>query len=324
LPEGAERQGNGWSDFNGARDVFLAIKPFESVRTEVHALGLDPFKNPSVSLLSYSDLVQRLGTGNVLHADQLDPGVRRCMESGKRCTGYQLNQREVIRKRIGNVLADLFNFRRETESEGWSFNGLIVFVDDQVVLALAKLCFRNYETNMSNPAFTEQKAVSEAVRSVIDSLRALDRGEDAPLACITAKDVSIFCKLVGFQATWARKTLVSICIQSGFGPAVIREQEAAKLLAILNSEFKRGTFKAKEKEAAYQPHVINDFLPVRGGRFAGRACLGHLWEFHYALAVVENAAAKKVKEIAAELTTAHLYLGKRLAEYAGKGVQLPD
>ena len=136
LPEGAERQGNGWADFNAAREVFLGIKPFDSTRTEVHSLGLDPFKNPSVTLLSYSDLVQRLGTGNVLHADQLDPGVRLCMESGKRCTGYQLNQREVTRKRVGNVLADLFNFRRETESEGWSFNGLIVFVNDEVVLAL--------------------------------------------------------------------------------------------------------------------------------------------------------------------------------------------
>jgi hypothetical protein len=30
----------------------------------------------------------------------------------------------------------LYNFRRETESQGWSFNGLIIFVDDQVVIAL--------------------------------------------------------------------------------------------------------------------------------------------------------------------------------------------
>lgn len=227
---------------------------------------------------------------------------------------------------------------------------------------------------MPNATFTEQKAVSAAVRYVIDCLRALDRGDDAPFTCSTAKEVSEFCKLLGFKATWARKTVESICIKSKFGPDVIREDEAAKLLAILKSEFKRGTFKAKEKEAAYSPSVINDFLPVRTGKFAGKACLGHLWEFQYALAVelehgrtrgtnvtnnhplltalvvlahlsedslyyarlwvmetegelykatLEDAAPKKVKEIAQELQVARLYLGRRLAEYAGRKLELP-
>ena len=227
---------------------------------------------------------------------------------------------------------------------------------------------------MPNPAFTEQKAVTSAVRYVIDSLRSLDRGEDTVLTCITAKEVSEFCKLLGFKATWARKTVDTICIRSTFGPDVIREEEATKLLAILKSEFKRGTFKAKEKEAAYSPNVINDFLPVRTGKFAGRACLGHLWEFQYALAVElehgrtrgtnvtnnhplltalvvlahlsedslyyarlwvmegegelfkalqDDKAPKKIKEIAEELQTARLYLGRRLAEAAARSVELP-
>jgi hypothetical protein len=136
LPAGEARQGNGWTSYENARDLFITIHPFETHRMDVHGLGLDPFKNPSVSLLSYSDLVQRLGTGNVLRADQLERGIRECMESGKRCTGYQINQREVKQKRIGNAFLDLFNFRRETESYGWSFNGLIVFVDEQVVMTL--------------------------------------------------------------------------------------------------------------------------------------------------------------------------------------------
>lgn len=227
---------------------------------------------------------------------------------------------------------------------------------------------------MPNAKFTEQQSVSAAVRYVIDCLRSLDRGDDAPLTCIRAKEVSEFCKLLGFNATWARKTVDSICIRSKFGPDVIREEEAAKLLAILKSEFKRGTFKAKEKEAAYSPNVINDFLPVRSGRFAGKTCLGHLWEFQYALAVelehgrtrgtnvtnnhplltalvvlahlsednlyyarlwvmeaegelykatLDDAPPKKVKEIVDELQTARLYLGRRLAEYAGRKIELP-
>jgi hypothetical protein len=136
LPAGETRQGNGWSSFENARDLFVKIHPYESHRQDVHAMGLDPFENPSVSLLSYSDLVQRFGTGNVLRADQLERGIRECMEGGKRCTGYQLNQREVKQKRVGNAFLDLFNFRRETQAYGWSFNGTIVFVDDGVVMTL--------------------------------------------------------------------------------------------------------------------------------------------------------------------------------------------
>lgn len=227
---------------------------------------------------------------------------------------------------------------------------------------------------MPNETFTQQKSVSAAVRYAIDCLRALDSGDDTPLGLITAKEVSEFCKLLGFKATWARKTLDTISISSKFGPAVIREEEAAKLLAILKSEFKRGTFKAKEKEAAYSPNVINDFLPVRTGKFAGKPCFGHLWEFQYALAVelehgrtrgtnvtnnhplltalvvlahlsednlyyarlwvmetegelfkatLEDQPPKKTKDIVAELHTARLYLGKRLAEAAGRKIELP-
>jgi hypothetical protein len=136
LPAGETRVGLGWVDFEHAREAFEAIHPYRSSRADVHSMGLDPFKNPSVSMLSYSDVLQRFGTGNILRPEQLERGVRECMESGKRCTGYQLNQRELKQKRIGSVWLDLFNFRRETESEGWSFNGLIIFVDDQVVITL--------------------------------------------------------------------------------------------------------------------------------------------------------------------------------------------
>jgi hypothetical protein len=136
LPEGESRVGLGWKDFEHARKAFETIQPYQSTRVDVHAMGLDPFKNTSVAILSYSDILQRFGTGNVLRPEQLEKGVRECMESGKRCTGYQLSVRELKNKRVGNAWLDLFNFKRQTDSDGWSFNGLIVFVDDQVVLTL--------------------------------------------------------------------------------------------------------------------------------------------------------------------------------------------
>jgi hypothetical protein len=136
LPTGETRAGLGWTDFEHARTAFDAIHVYRSTRLDVHAMGLDPFKNSSVTILSYSDVLQRFGTGNILRPDQLERGVRECIEGGIRCTGYQLTQRELRHKRIGNAWLDLFNFRRETEAKGWSFNALIIFVDDQVVVTL--------------------------------------------------------------------------------------------------------------------------------------------------------------------------------------------
>jgi hypothetical protein len=136
LPEGETRVGTGWRDFEHAREAFETIQSYRSGRLDVHTMGLDPFKNTSVAILSYSDILQRFGTGNGLLPDQLERGVRECMEGGRRCSGYQVSVREVKSRRVGNAWLDLFNFKRQTDSDGWSFNGLIVFVDDQVVLTL--------------------------------------------------------------------------------------------------------------------------------------------------------------------------------------------
>lgn len=136
LPTAETLTGEGWQDFAQARDRFETIKPYESTRGTVHEMGMDPFKNPIVTLLTYSDLIQRFGTGSVLRPEQLERGVRDCFEAGKRCTGYLLQQRQEHRKRIGNFWLDLLNFKRQTDIEGWSFNALIVFVDDQVVHTL--------------------------------------------------------------------------------------------------------------------------------------------------------------------------------------------
>jgi hypothetical protein len=84
LPVGETRVGVGWTDFEHAREPFEIIYAYQSTRADVHLMGLDPFKNPSVTMLANSDVLQRIGTGNILRSDQLDRGVREYMEIGKR------------------------------------------------------------------------------------------------------------------------------------------------------------------------------------------------------------------------------------------------
>jgi hypothetical protein len=62
--------------------------------------------------------------------------VRRCLTAGKACSGYAIALRQSRRKRIGNFWLDSLNFYRDTDITGWSFNALVLFVDDKVVYTL--------------------------------------------------------------------------------------------------------------------------------------------------------------------------------------------
>jgi hypothetical protein len=69
-------------------------------------------------------------------AQAIDPGLRRCLEAGKACTGYAIELNEVQRDRVGNFFQDLLGFRRVVDVSGWSFNGIILIVDERVVYTL--------------------------------------------------------------------------------------------------------------------------------------------------------------------------------------------
>lgn len=124
-----------WQDFDEAKAAIDKIIPYESRRAELTQANIDPYRNPAVTLLSYSDVVQRFA-GPTLKPEDLDRGVRECLNAGKACTGYAILAKRTIRNRIGNFWLDTFNFRREVDVIGWSFNALILFVDDVVVYTL--------------------------------------------------------------------------------------------------------------------------------------------------------------------------------------------
>ena len=62
----------------------------------VHARGLDPSRNPAITILHFADVLQR----------------------------------------IGSFWLDSLNFRRETTTTGWRVDALLVFVDDTLVYQL--------------------------------------------------------------------------------------------------------------------------------------------------------------------------------------------
>lgn len=133
LPRSSSEVRDSWTDFEQARQAIARIEPYRTQRAELHTQGLEPGTNPAITLLSFADVSQRFALGTTVTADALDPGLADCFRAGKRCTGYSVVVRRVKRQRVGNFWLDAFNFTRTTDSTGWTFNALILFVDDEVV-----------------------------------------------------------------------------------------------------------------------------------------------------------------------------------------------
>ena len=165
LPDGRVESGLSWGSYDDARDAIEGIVPFSTRKAELHEAGLDPRQNPAISILSYPDILQRFATGTAVRAEDLDPGIRKCLAAGKACIGYWIQIRKVRRERIGNFWLDSLAFRREVDITGWSFNALVLMVDDLVV----------YTVHGGQPGIKDR----ELVRNPLGPLQAW--GEQVPV-----------------------------------------------------------------------------------------------------------------------------------------------
>ena len=135
LPKSAVRTEVQWATFNDAKALVEAIKPYTTTKADLASVGLTDV-NPAVTLLSHVEVAVRFPIGGVINASDVDPGIRDCLIAGKGCSGYQLNIKRINSDRVGNFWLDAFRFRRETESRGWTFTALILFVQDRAVYAV--------------------------------------------------------------------------------------------------------------------------------------------------------------------------------------------
>jgi len=112
------------------------LTPYQATRSDVHQLQLDPRRNPAVTVLQFSDILQRFAAAALIKPEEVDRGIRDCLSAGKRCTAYAIAVKKLQRQRVGSFWLDSLNFRRETVTTGWSVNMLLVFVDDILVYQL--------------------------------------------------------------------------------------------------------------------------------------------------------------------------------------------
>jgi hypothetical protein len=137
LPESQTETKVSWKSYDEAQRDISRLVPFQTRREELAAIGLDPVQNPAVTILTFSDILQRFSAGSALHPEEYDPGIRKCLLAGTKGIGYSLAVRQVNRERVGNFFLDWMNFRRETNITGWSFTAIVILVDDVVVYTLS-------------------------------------------------------------------------------------------------------------------------------------------------------------------------------------------
>ena len=136
LPTGQQQLPSRWHSYDEAKASIEAIVPGTTRATDLNAMGLDPYVDHNIQLLTYSDVVLRFPLGSGVAAEQLDAGLRECLAAGKACTGYAIAARDIERDHTGPFLQDALGFKRVIETRGWTFNALVLLVDDRVVYTL--------------------------------------------------------------------------------------------------------------------------------------------------------------------------------------------
>ena len=136
LPRGEQLTYSPWKSFDEAQATFDRIVPHQTTLAELKEMKLDPKANPNIVILNYSDILRRFLPSPSINSHDLDPGVQECIAAKSACEGYEVNQQTIKRKRYGNFLADLFNFRRKTDVSGYRFNGVLLIKGGVVIYKL--------------------------------------------------------------------------------------------------------------------------------------------------------------------------------------------
>ena len=136
LPKSKEVTASPWQTYQDAQETFDKIIPGHTTIADLRVMSLDPGSNANIAILNYADVMRKFMLNQSFSVNDLDSGVRDCVLAKIACRGFEINQSQVHKQRLGNVVLDVLGFQRETHTAGWRFNGLILLKDDIVVYKL--------------------------------------------------------------------------------------------------------------------------------------------------------------------------------------------
>jgi len=125
-----------WTSFEAVQADFDKIVPQKTSVDDLKKLGFDPFAQPNIKILNYTDLVQRfLPNASVTKAD-LPEAIRLALDAKEKAQAYEIDLESLQIKRFGNAFLDVFGFRRKARTTGWNYKALFVVKDEMVVYKL--------------------------------------------------------------------------------------------------------------------------------------------------------------------------------------------
>lgn len=122
-----------WGTFDEAKEAFEQITPYKTSSDDLRKLGFDTTSTSNLKILTYLDIIQRFMFNPSIKKEDLDKGIQECIDAKTNCSAYQIRLRNISSSRYGNVMLDLFNFKRRTKDSGWEFEALVVMVNGTVV-----------------------------------------------------------------------------------------------------------------------------------------------------------------------------------------------
>jgi hypothetical protein len=125
-----------WHSYAEVEAAFDQIEAKRTTPAGLKALGFDP-ASPNVKTLTYVDIMLMfMPNPSIQKADLAEP-VRACIEAKEQSRAYTVELQDTYSKRHGNLLLDVFSFKRDTHETGWNFKGIILTKGDIVVYKLA-------------------------------------------------------------------------------------------------------------------------------------------------------------------------------------------
>jgi hypothetical protein len=126
-----------WTNWDQVTVAFNGIAPDHTRINDLKRIGFDPNVTPNIKIMPYVDIVPIFMPNPNIHVGDLPIGVRVYMEAKTNSCAYLVELQDVREKRHGNILLDVFGFKRQTHHSGWQFKGLILIRDDVVVYTLS-------------------------------------------------------------------------------------------------------------------------------------------------------------------------------------------
>ncbi len=133
LPKSRSETEAPWKTFEEVKRTFDSIEPRRTTLQELKQLGYDPYVNPNVTILNYSEVLNKYAP-NAVRDEYFEPGIRECLKTQTKCSAHSLDHRPIYRNRVGNFFLEFINYKRRTEITGWRFEAVVVVVVDLVVL----------------------------------------------------------------------------------------------------------------------------------------------------------------------------------------------